>query len=43
MESEIEKLKAKLGLQKRRTKIVQAFKAADPESTVRKSRFSYQF
>ena len=42
MESEIEKLKAKLVLSKRRTRIVQAYKAADPETSVRKSRFRYQ-
>ena len=35
MESEIEKLQADLLLAKRKTKIVQAYRAADPESTVR--------
>ena len=43
MESEIEKLKADLVLQKRRSKVVQAYRAADPETTVRKLNFSYQF
>lgn len=43
MESEIEKLKAELVLSKRRTKVVQAYRAADPETTVRKSHCSYQF
>ena len=34
LEEEIGKLKAQLGLEKRKTRLVQAYRAADPESTV---------
>ena len=37
MKEEIEKLHEELNAAKRRTRLVKAYKAADPESTVRKS------
>ena len=34
MEDEISKLQAQLGLEKRKTRLVQAYRTADPDSTV---------
>ena len=36
MEDEISKLQAQLGLEKRKTRLVQAYRTADPDSTVSK-------